>query len=341
MQHHVFISYSRNDKAVMQQVRDDLEAAGLNVWTDEGIEVGTISWKEAIEQAIRNSETMVVLMSPSSNDSTWVQREIDYAEVQNVQILPLLIKGAPEASVPFALVGAQYVDVRHDYTGQIQTLIRRLKRYLNRNSSVTLRAKGRQDKTVESAGQKQRQHTLKIGGVVLLLLLFIGGSVFFGLFNNTPDNVIASSTPPAEPSASQPILLRYHADSLVLQNQSSDAINIRDLVFRLYEQDRPAQTEFISNEWGGNILWALPAGDCVQAWDLNDRRRRSADAPPADTCESRQRYRATYHTFWMSNADNATIRIFRDGELLTTCPTALPGSEDILECRVPLPADST
>ncbi len=339
MQYHVFISYSRTDKAVMQQVRDDLEAAGLNVWTDEGIEIGTISWKEAIEKAIRHSETMVVLMSPDSNDSTWVQREIDYADVQNVRILPLLTAGTPDRAVPFALIGAQYVDIRRDYASGIQTLIRRLQRYINRNSSVTLRAKGRNDKTVISSGTKLN-NTLKIAAGAVLILLFMSGAMFYAVAGNTPDNVSASSTSPADVSPSQPILLRYHGDSLVLQNQSSDAITIRDLMFRLYENDRPTQTDFLSNDWGGSVLWALKPGDCVQVWDLNDRQQRSADAPPADTCASRQRYRATYYTFWMSSAARATIRIFRDGQLLTTCPAAPPGSENILECRVPLPADS-
>jgi hypothetical protein len=322
----------------MQQVRDDLQAAGLKVWTDEGIEVGTISWKESIETAICNSETMVVLMSPASNDSTWVQREIDYAEVQDVRILPLLIEGTPERSVPFALVGAQYVDVRNDYANGVQKLIRRLKRHLNRNSSVTLEAKGRFDETVKSKkhADNQASHTLKIGAAFVFLVLFIGSGIFFGVFNNTPENVIASTTPPV---TSQPILLRYHADSLVLQNQSSGDIDIRDLVFRLENTDR-ARTEFRSNDWGGS-LWALPPGDCVQAWDLSDRRLRRADAPPADTCDTRQRYRATYHTFWRSSSEDSTIRIYRNGELLATCPTAPPDSEDILECGVPLPADST
>jgi hypothetical protein len=326
----------------MKQVRDDLQRAGLKVWTDEGIEVGTVSWKESIETAIRNSETMVVLMSPASNDSTWVQREIDYADVQDVRILPLLIEGTPERSVPFALVGAQYVDVRSDYDDGIQKLIRRLKRHLNRNSSVTLEAKGRQDETVQAKGRRKKQadHTLKIGAALVFLVLFIGSGIFFGVFNNTPENVIASTTPAAASSSqSQPVLLRYHADSLVLQNQTSERINIRDLVFRLESEDG-SRTEFRSNEWGGN-LWALPPGDCVQAWDLSDRRLRSSDRPPADTCESRQRYRATYHTFWRSSSDDAVFRIFHADELLASCPTAPPESDEILECGVPLPADST
>jgi len=46
MSHDIFISYSRRDTERMQQIRDGLRAAGLTMWTDEGIEPGTQSWKK-------------------------------------------------------------------------------------------------------------------------------------------------------------------------------------------------------------------------------------------------------------------------------------------------------
>ena len=41
----LFLSYSRKDSAAMRQVRELLRGAGLAVWTDEGLEPGTQSWR--------------------------------------------------------------------------------------------------------------------------------------------------------------------------------------------------------------------------------------------------------------------------------------------------------
>ncbi|HRF95579.1 MAG TPA: toll/interleukin-1 receptor domain-containing protein, partial [Aggregatilineales bacterium] len=62
-QHHVFLSYSRKDTAMMNRVRDNLRASGLTVWTDEGLEAGTPSWTRDIDNAIRNTGCLVVLLS--------------------------------------------------------------------------------------------------------------------------------------------------------------------------------------------------------------------------------------------------------------------------------------
>ena len=63
MSYDVFLSYSRQDTATMQQVRDTLRENGFIVWTDEGIEPGTPSWKVAIEDALLSTKSVVVLLS--------------------------------------------------------------------------------------------------------------------------------------------------------------------------------------------------------------------------------------------------------------------------------------
>ncbi len=115
MPHHIFLSYSRKDSAIMQRVRDDLRAAELSVWTDEGIEPGTHSWKQTIQDAIDNASCLVVILSPDAKKSEWVGRELDYANTQGVPIFPLLASGNEAKSVPFSLIGAQFVDIRKDY----------------------------------------------------------------------------------------------------------------------------------------------------------------------------------------------------------------------------------
>jgi hypothetical protein len=115
MEQHVFLSYSRKDTDIMQRVRDDLRSSGLTVWTDEGIEPGTPLWKDSIESAIESTGCLVVILSPSAKKSIWVKRELEYAEVQEKRAFPLLARGNIKDSIPFALIGMQFVDITNDY----------------------------------------------------------------------------------------------------------------------------------------------------------------------------------------------------------------------------------
>lgn len=124
MQHHVFLSYSRKDVDVMRRICADMQTADLQVWTDESLIPGTESWKNAIENAIQNAGSVVVLLSPDSKQSIWVERELDYARACGLPIIPALVRGDQEISaVPFELINAQRIDLRWDYAGNIPRLI--------------------------------------------------------------------------------------------------------------------------------------------------------------------------------------------------------------------------
>ena len=43
----IFLSYSREDSKVMQQVKEALQDAGVSVWTDEKLTPGTPDWQIA------------------------------------------------------------------------------------------------------------------------------------------------------------------------------------------------------------------------------------------------------------------------------------------------------
>ena len=124
MQYHAFLSYSHHDTDIMRRVRSDLNEAGLHVWTDESLVPGTPSWKNAIEDAIQNTMTLVVLLSPDAKHSDWIEKEIEYATACNVKVLPILVRGTDEISaVPFELINVQRIDIRQNYDNGINRLI--------------------------------------------------------------------------------------------------------------------------------------------------------------------------------------------------------------------------
>ena len=98
----------------MRVVLDLLRAAGFSVWTDEGLDAGTQSWQDTIEDAVGQAMAMVVLLSPDANQSRWVKREISFAETRNKTIFTVLIAGNDANAVPIGLIDAQRLDGREN-----------------------------------------------------------------------------------------------------------------------------------------------------------------------------------------------------------------------------------
>lgn len=335
MPHEIFLSYSRRDISIMQRVRDDLRAAGLGVWTDEGIHPGTPSWKEAIEKAIRSAGVLIVLLSPESNESIWVQREIDYAEVQEKPILSILVRGEPKDAIPFALAGSQFVDVRRDYEIGIQALLKRCFRHLPNNSADTVIARYAQATVLSPHRQQQLDKNF------LLLIVGIGFAVFMGFVifaiafynQSTIQNVpIVVDNGNAPISTINDIELRYNYDTLVLHNRSDSQIVIRDLRF---DQETEADGLIFSFEASNWANQTLLTGRCVQAWRI-DLSHLAPDVPPTDSCYSRVGYRATVQTFWISETAELSFSVRDGGVLIAICPSVSAESSEILSCSFDL-----
>jgi hypothetical protein len=92
---HVFLSYSRANRAYARALTSFLRARGVQVWIDDRLQPGDAAWTAAIEQAIEECFAVVVIMSESSARSKWVDREMDKAQDLGRPILPLLLSGTP------------------------------------------------------------------------------------------------------------------------------------------------------------------------------------------------------------------------------------------------------
>ncbi|HEX5316935.1 MAG TPA: TIR domain-containing protein, partial [Candidatus Kapabacteria bacterium] len=85
----IFISYSRKDSEHAELLAEMLASAGLSCWIDQqGIDLAT-SWSKEIVQAIDGCKAFVVLLSPSSNGSTNVHKEVSLASEKKKKILPV------------------------------------------------------------------------------------------------------------------------------------------------------------------------------------------------------------------------------------------------------------
>ncbi len=123
--HDIFLSYSRTDTEIMQKVKQTLLDADFNVWTDEGIEPGTRSWKRAIQQVILDTRCLICILSPDAAKSEWVLEELDYAQIQKKPVFLILARGDEQSSIPFGYSTHQWTDIRIEanYTKRINRLI--------------------------------------------------------------------------------------------------------------------------------------------------------------------------------------------------------------------------
>lgn len=103
----IFISYSHKDKAYARKLADALEQQGLPVWIDDRIDYGT-KWPRILQENLDACGAFLVIMSPRSYESDWVQNELSRAQEKAKPVFPLLLEGDNWLSVQ----SAQYVDVR-------------------------------------------------------------------------------------------------------------------------------------------------------------------------------------------------------------------------------------
>ncbi len=123
---HLFLSYSHQNEKELLRVKQTLQDEGFSTWTDENLKPGTPIWEKEIQKAIEFAWGFIVLLSPTSKESTWVTREIGYARAQRVDIYPLLIDGDEATAIPLALIGSQWVDISIKYVSGMAKLIKEL-----------------------------------------------------------------------------------------------------------------------------------------------------------------------------------------------------------------------
>src|SRR5436190_12345861 len=91
----VFINYSHKDAALAAQLADRLKDAGLEAWFDKWEILPGDNWAEKTAEGLKESDAMVVLLTPNALDSDAVQNNISYAlgdESFNQRLVPVMVE---------------------------------------------------------------------------------------------------------------------------------------------------------------------------------------------------------------------------------------------------------
>jgi hypothetical protein len=113
----IFLSYSSKDGSVANKLARDLEKLGHSIWFDEwDIKVGECI-PSKIEKGIADSDFVVIILTPNSVTSGWVEREWKTKYWQEIEkketmVLPVL---AETCEVPLLLKTKKYADIRNEY----------------------------------------------------------------------------------------------------------------------------------------------------------------------------------------------------------------------------------
>lgn len=130
--HGIFLSHTSADKPFVRELKARLEAHGVKeVWLDEAeIQIGD-SLTKKIEEGLKKTKYIGVVLSPRSIKSPWVERELEIAinreiSTGEVIVLPLLYE---KCELPSFLIGKMYADFTSpvEYDESLAKLLRRLK----------------------------------------------------------------------------------------------------------------------------------------------------------------------------------------------------------------------
>jgi formylglycine-generating enzyme required for sulfatase activity len=152
---------------------ENLQSLGFEVWIDERLDYGS-QWPQELQKQLDSCSAFVLVMSPHSYSSDWVQNELLRARRKQKPIFPLLLEGdEPWLSVE----STQYYDVRgrifpdSEFYADLKSVI------TSTPAARTLKfpkSSWRARLTDISSGQKL---TMIIAGAGILLLPFLGYAI--------------------------------------------------------------------------------------------------------------------------------------------------------------------
>jgi CheY-like chemotaxis protein len=107
----VFISYASRDAIFADLAKMKLQAAGIEVWLDQGALRAGAEWRMAIDEGLSSANVVLVVITPQSCKSPYVTYEWAFALGRGKKVIPVMLEGTTDDLHP-RLVVLQYLDFR-------------------------------------------------------------------------------------------------------------------------------------------------------------------------------------------------------------------------------------
>lgn len=124
----IFLSYSTSDKEIAEKIAHGIKILDFPIWySDWALKPGD-SIVEKINEALSQSDTLIVLLSNSSVNSLWVKREMNIILMsklsgQNVKLIPVIIE---KCAPPPLLQDTLCIDMTDDFNSGLIKLLSHL-----------------------------------------------------------------------------------------------------------------------------------------------------------------------------------------------------------------------
>jgi tetratricopeptide (TPR) repeat protein len=119
----IFISYSHSDRDFVDRLEADLRQREFGTWMDRLGLVGGHKWRRELQDAIDRSQVLLVVLSPESVASEYVQAEYGYATDEGKIVIPIYYR---PCKVPMELRGIQWIDFQSSYEQGLEALVKDL-----------------------------------------------------------------------------------------------------------------------------------------------------------------------------------------------------------------------
>lgn len=119
----VFISHSHTDSALAARISKALRDDGLEVWDPAADVLPGDNWAEKVAQALKESQAMVVLLTPAAADSPYVRRDMEYAlgaKRYSNRLIPVAVgarEHLPADSIPWIVRHMPWVELEDNESG--------------------------------------------------------------------------------------------------------------------------------------------------------------------------------------------------------------------------------
>ena len=132
MAYKIFLSHSTADKKWVSWIAENAEAIGIDVYMYEhDIQPGT-TIADKVQTAIGDSQALVVLLTPNSQYSPYVQQEIGFARAKEKPVIPLVQTGVSQSSLAM-LEGTEHIKFN---IANPQEALSHLLEYLSKSKKV-------------------------------------------------------------------------------------------------------------------------------------------------------------------------------------------------------------
>lgn len=133
MAKNIFISYSRRELGFVDDLVNKLEGAEYNIWLDYRALIPGAAWNAQIEEGLKDSDTVLLVVSKAALASKYVTTEWHHFLEANQRVILLIFEAV---DLPKELERFEWVDFRGSYKAGLKELFSQLKQPLQEKQPV-------------------------------------------------------------------------------------------------------------------------------------------------------------------------------------------------------------